>query len=174
MPKTREYKEKLVETLTEHLKQSKSAVLVGYKGLKVIETEELRNKLREKKIHFHITKNTLFKIALSNTGIEVAEELLDKPLAIAFATEDEVTPAKEIALFAKEHEAIEILGGILENEYIDENAIKQLASLPSREELYAKVVGSLAAPLSGMVNVLAGNIRGLVNVLGQYRDSVNK
>ncbi len=165
--------EKVVETLTEHLKQSKSAVLIGYKGLKVTETEELRNKLREKKVDFHVTKNTLFKIALSNTGIKVAPELLDKPLAIAFATEDEVTPAKEIDLFAKEHEALEVLGGILENEYIDEKAIKQLASLPSKEELYAKVVGSLAAPLSGMVNVLVGNIRGLVNVLSQYKEKIS-
>lgn len=173
MAKTREYKEKVVKTLTEHLAQSKSAVLIGYKGLKVAETEELRNRLREKKVHFHITKNTLFKIALKNTGITVSPELLDKPLAIAFATEDEVTPAKEIDLFAKEHEAIEILGGILENEYIDEHMIKRLASLPSKEELYAKLVGSIAAPLSGMVNVLAGNIRGLVSVLAKYRDKVS-
>ena len=173
MPKTKEYKAKVVDTLTEHLQQSKSAVLVGYKGLKVTETEELRNKLREKNIHFHVTKNTLFKIALSKTGIKVAPELLDKPMAIAFAMEDEVAPAKEIDLFAKQHEAIEILGGILENEFIDERAIKQLASLPSKEELYAKVVGSIASPLSGMVNVLAGNIRGLVNVLGQYRDKIS-
>lgn len=173
MAKTRVYKEKVIAELTEHLNQSKSAVLLGYKGLKVTETEELRNKLREKKVHFHITKNTLFKIALSNTGIVIAQELLDKPMAIAFATEDEVSVAKEIDLFAKQHEAIEILGGILEREFIDERTIKQLASLPSREELYAKVVGSIASPLSGMVNVLVGNIRGLVNVLSQYKEKIS-
>lgn len=165
MAKTKEQKENLVAGLDEKLSRAKSAVLIDYKGLKVRETEELRGILREKSVDFHITKNTLVKIALKKHGIEFDADIFKKPIAIAFAMEDEVAPAKEISLFAKKHEALEILGGILENRVIDAAAVKQLASLPSREELLAKMVGSIASPLSGMVNVLAGNLRGLVNVL---------
>ena len=170
MPKTREQKEKLIAGLTEKFGKAKSAVLFDYKGLKVKETEDLRKLLRDKSAEVIISKNTLVKIALSNTGIVVRDDILDKPLAIAFAYEDEIIPVKEIDLFAKKHEALEILGGIIENQFIDEFAVSRLAKLPSREELYAKMVGSIAAPLSGMVNVLAGNIRGLVTVLSAYRD----
>lgn len=165
MAKTREQKESSVAALNDKLDQAKSAVLIDYKGLKVKETEELRKSLRQKSVDFHIAKNTLVKIALKKHGIEFDAEIFKKPIAIAFAMEDEVAPAKEISLFAKKHEALEILGGILEKKMIDAAAVKQLALLPSREELLAKMVGSIASPLSGMVNVLVGNLRGLVNVL---------
>lgn len=172
MPKTREKKENLISKIDEQLQNSKSAVLVDYKGLKVSETEELRNALRAKGVVFNIVKNSLVKIALKKNGIEFDATIFTKPVAIAFAMEDEVAPAKEIDLFAKKHEAIEILGGILEKKMIDAAAVKQLASLPSREELLAKMVGSIASPLSGMVNVMVGNLRGLVNVLNARKSKV--
>lgn len=170
MAKTKDQKSQLLEKLDDKISRMKSAVIVDYKGLKVKETEELRNLLREKGVDFNVSKNSLTKIALKKNGIEFDESVFKKPVAVAFAMQDEVAPAKEITLFAKKNEAIEILGGILEKKYIDENMVKQLASLPSREELYGKVVGTIAAPLSGMVNVLAGNIRGLVNVLNGYKE----
>lgn len=171
MAKTRVKKEELIDRLNRQLDSAKSAVLVDYKGLKVSETEELRKTLRSKGAVFNIAKNTLVKIALKKHGIEFDEAIFKKPVAIAFAMEDEAIPAKEIDLFAKKHEAIEILGGILENKMVDSATIKRLAALPSREELLAKAVGSIAAPLSGMVNVLVGNIRGLVNVLNAFRET---
>lgn len=170
MPKTRVQKEVLISQLEEKLQSAKSAVLVDYKGLKVKETEELRGLLRAKAVDFHIVKNTLVKIAFKKHGIEFDEAIFTKPVAIAFAMKDEIAPAKEIDLFAKKHEALEILCGILENKMITAEIVKQLASLPSREELLAKMVGSIASPLSGMVNVLAGNLRGLVNVLNSYKE----
>lgn len=172
MPKTKEQKEQLLAGLNDKLQSAKSAVLVDYKGLKVNETEELRQILREKQIEFNVVKNTLVKIALKKQGIEFDASIFDKPVAIAFTLTDEVAPAKEINLFAKKHEALEILAGILEHKMIDASAVRQLASLPSREELLAKMVGSIASPLSGMVNVLAGNIRGLVNVINAYKSKV--
>lgn len=171
MPKTRVQKEELISKLDEKLINAKSAVLVDYKGLKVKETEELRKTLRTKDVDFHITKNTLVKIALKKQGIEFDQAIFKKPVAIAFASSDEVAPAKEIELFTKKHEALEILAGILEKKMIDAAAVKQLASLPSREQLLARVVGSIASPLSGMVNVMAGNLRGLVNVLNAYKEA---
>jgi large subunit ribosomal protein L10 len=87
--------------------------------------------------------------------------------------EDEVAPAKEITLFAKKNAAIEILGGILERKFIDDAMVRKLALLPSREQLHAQVVGTIAAPLSGLVNVFAGNMRGLVNVLNNHKEKVS-
>lgn len=170
MPKTKAKKEEIVAKLEAQLTSAKAAVLVNYKGMKVSETEELRKILRGKGVSFNVTKNTLVKIVLTKHGIKFDASLFEKPIAIAFANTDEVVAAKEIELFAKKNEAIEILGGILENKMIDTAMVKRLAALPSREELLAKIVGSIASPLSGMVNVMAGNLRGLVNVLKAVSD----
>lgn len=172
MPKTRAKKEELISKVDLQIANAKSAVLVDYKGLKVSESEELRRILRAKGVTFNVAKNTLVKIALRKHGIVFDEGIFKKPVAIAFASTDEVAPAKEIDLFAKKHEAIEILGGILENKMIDAAAVKRLALLPSREQLLAQMVGSIASPLTGMVNVLAGNIRGLMNVINAYKSKV--
>jgi len=165
MPKTKAKKEEIIAKLETQLASAKAAVLVNYKGMKVSETEELRKILREKGVSFNVTKNTLAKIVLTKHGIEFDESFFEHPIAIAFAASDEVVAAREIELFAKKNQAVEILGGILENKMIDTAMVKRLAALPSREELLAKIVGSIASPLSGMVNVLSGNLRGLVNVL---------
>ena len=172
MAKTRIEKEKMLAKLNDRLENSKSAVLVDYKGLKVKDIQDLRKSLLQKKVHFNVFKNSLIKIAFKKHGIEFDQGIFKKPIAIAFALEDEVSGAKEIDLFAKKNEALEILGGILEKKAIDADMVKRLAALPSREELLAKMVGSIASPLSGIVNVLVGNVRGLVNVLNAYREKI--
>lgn len=169
MAKSREQKEAMLSMLDSNFK-TKKAVIVDYQGLSVFEMEELRNKLEGNGIMFGVIKNTLAKIALKNSNIEAPDEILTKPLAVAFS-DDEVTPAKEIKNYSKEHEKLEILGGIIEKEFVPVATINSLALLPSREELYAKLVGSIAAPISGLVNVMAGNLRGLVSVLNQYKES---
>jgi len=171
MAKTKEKKAELIDKLDVQLQNAKSAVIVDYKGLKVKESEELRKILRSKGVQFSVTKNTLVKIVLTKHGIEFDKALFKKPVAIAFAMEDEVAPAKEIELFAKKHEAIEILGGMLENKMIDAAMVKRLASLPSKDQMRAQLVGTLAAPISGFVNVMAGNLRGLVQVLTAYKET---
>jgi len=171
MAKTREQKDQMIQSLDQKLQNMKSAVFVDYKGMKVKDISTLRRTLREKKVDFNVAKTTLLKIALEKNKIVIDQELLKKPLAVAFAMEDEVAPAKEISNFAKTNEAIEILAGLLENKEISADEVKRLAALPSREELYAKIVGSIASPLSGLVNVMAGNLRGLVNVLNAYKDT---
>lgn len=169
MAKTKEQKTQIIDNLKDKLARKKAIVLLNFRGLKVEESEELRKLLREKQIDLAVTKNTLLKIILNEKGISVADDVLSQPLALAFSYDDEVVISKEISLFAKEHEALEILGGILDEGYVSSDVIEKLAKLPSREELLAKLVGSIASPLSGMVNVLSGNIRGLVNVLMQYK-----
>ena len=165
MPKSRETKEKLIADLSDGIDKAKSAVLIDYKGLKVKETEELRKDLREKGIDFKVIKNSLFKIVLKNKKITIGDEILDRPLGMAIGYQDEAIPAKALNDFAKSHESLELLGGILEKEFIDEGKVKQLAMLPSKDQLRAMLLGTFSAPLTGFVNVAAGNIRGLMNVL---------
>ncbi|TSC93764.1 MAG: large subunit ribosomal protein L10 [Candidatus Berkelbacteria bacterium Athens1014_28] len=167
MAKTRAQKEEILEKISQNLKGKKS-VIVGYSGLAVKEMEKLRNSLEEKGVGFFVVKNTLVKIALKGEKITIDDEILEKPIAMAFSN-DEVASAKEIKNFSKEHEKLEIYGGIIENQFVPTSTISALALLPSREELIAKIVGTIAAPLSGFVNVLSGNIRGLVSVLNQYQ-----
>ena len=173
MAKTKDEKEKMIASLEDRISRMKSAVIVDYQGLKVKETEELRKILREKGVTFNISKNTLTKIVLKKHGIELDEGIFTKPVAIAFAMEDEVAPAKEIVLYAKTNEAIEILGGILENKFIDETVVKQLAALPTRDQLRGQLVSVIAAPISGMVNAFQGNLRGLVQVLNAHKEKIS-
>ncbi|MFA6081934.1 MAG: 50S ribosomal protein L10 [Patescibacteria group bacterium] len=167
MAKTKEAKNQLKDSLSDKLKRAKIAVLLKYQGLKVKDLEELRKSLRNMGIDMVVPKNSIAKISLKEQGIEVTGDAFSQPLAMIFSYDDEVKPAKEITLFAKSHEIVEILGGILENKMIDASVIKQLSTLPSREELLAKMVGSIASPLNGLVNVLSGVPRSLVNALKQ-------
>lgn len=170
MPKTKLQKEEIIKNLDDKIANMKSMVIVEYKGLKVKDIESLRKALLKQRVSFNVSKNTLTKIALRKSGIEFDEGVFKKPVAVAFALDDEVAPAKEIVLFAKTNEAINILGGVLERKFIDEAMIRKLASLPSKEELRAKMVGTIAAPMSGMVNAFAGNLRGVINALSAYKD----
>jgi len=171
---TREKKEQLVEALASKIRDAKAIVFTDYKGLSVEEISILRNNLREKGIEFKVLKNSLFKIAIKNSGTDISVDLLnDHPIGAAFSYKDEVEAAKIIYEFAKKHEAIEFVGGVLNGKAVDVDQVKILALMPGREEMYARVVGSLASPLRGLVNVVQGNLRGLVNVLDQYQKKIN-
>lgn len=170
MAKTRTQKEELLQEL-QGAASAKALVFTKYTGLSVKDLTELRNKLRASSSTYRVTKNTLLKKALSEAGHEIPQDIYDYQVAVAWSSTDEVEPNKIVAEFAKTHEMLGVLGALVNGEFIDAAGVKKLASLPSREELYAKVVGSIAAPLSGLVNVLGGNLRGLVSVLAQYRDS---
>jgi len=169
MKLTRTQKEQLVEKAVKDLDQAKSVILVNYKGLKVNEIQELKKKLREQGIGFQVIKNTLFKIALKKEGISFDEKLLDQPVAIVWGAQDEVIPAKVTFEFKKKAEKLEIIGGLINRDFADVSLIKQLAALPGRDELYARLVGSLNAPMHRLVNALQGNLRSLVYILEQYR-----
>ena len=168
MPKTKEQKVQIVQDLKSQL-QGKVALLVNYQGLTVQETEGLRDELYGNSAKISIIKNTLFKIAAKDIGIQIDESVFDQPLAILSAN-DEVTLSKILAKFAKEHEKVSIVGGWVDGNYIDATYIGKLSKLPGRDELLAKLVGSINAPISGFANVLAGNLRGLVSVIRQYRE----
>lgn len=170
---TKEKKKELIKEFESKLENSKSVVLADYRGLKVSQLQALRDKMFTAKIDLKVVKNKLFGLALKAKNISIEESILDKPLLAAFDSDDEVAPCKIINEFTKENESLQILGGVINKKFAALSEIKILANLASREEMYAKVVGSCAAPIRGFVNVLAGNLRGLMSVLRQYKESKN-
>ncbi|MCD4762034.1 50S ribosomal protein L10 [bacterium] len=167
MAKTKQQKKEMLADIKEKIDKSKSMVFTSFDSLGVKENEELRNKLKAEQSEYLVVKKTLLDIALKEKKIKgVDAKELEGKLAVVFGYEDEVAPAKIIAAFIKEYdEKIKFIGGFLENKYLDEDEINALSKLPSKQELYAKIVGSINAPVSGFVNVLAGNLRKLVYVI---------
>ena len=163
-------KEAVVKELTDKFSGAKSLVITDYLGLNVAEMTELRSKLREAGVEFKVVKNTLATIAANDVEMEEMTEYFSGPTAIAFGEDDAVSPAKVLVEFAKDHEVLEVKAGLLNGEIISKEKVESLAEIPSREELLAKAFASMKAPLSGLVNVLQGNIRGLVQVLNQIKE----
>jgi large subunit ribosomal protein L10 len=161
---TKQQKKELVIELSEKIKNSKSAVFVDFKGLKVKDVTDLKKELRKAGVEYIVVRKTLLDIALGNNKVEANVKGMEGQIAISIS-QDEVTAAKIIEKFAKTNENLKMLGGILGSQVMTEAEVKALAKTPSKEELLAKLVGTLNAPVSGFVNVLAGNIRGLVQVI---------
>jgi len=163
----KEQKGEILRTLKQKVSESKSIVFAKYDALTVKENEELRKQLKAENGEYLVAKKTLIDIALKENKIEgVDAKKLEGKVAIVFNFQDEVASAKVIDTFRKTHEGkIDFAGGVLENKFISANEVNSLAKLPSKQELYAKLVGTMNAPISGFVNVLAGNIRNLVTVL---------
>lgn len=172
MPKTRKQKQGDLQALTDNLAQAKGVVFVGYHGLTVPEAEILRRQARKENIIFRVIKKTLLSRALSATGHTIDVNAVGAGgLAVAFGLADEVSAAKILATFQKEHETLKIYGGILESKFVDSAAVLALAKLPGKQDLYAKLVGSINAPISGFVNALAGTMRGLLAALNGIKEA---
>ena len=164
-------KQAIVAELKEKLTGAKGAVLVNYRGLTVAQDTKLRRQLREAGVDYRVVKNTMTRIAAQEAGLEGLDVYLEGPTAMAISTTDPVAPAKIITDFVKEHklQVLEVKAGLVEGNVIDEKGVKALASLPSREVLIAKMLGSMQSPITGLVNVLQGSIRNLVYALDAVR-----
>ncbi len=172
MPKTKQKKQEISRDIAERLKKAKSVVFTSFNALTVKENETLRVELGKEDSEYYAAKKTLLARTLNDAKIEVDAREFDGQVAVTFGYADEVAPAKVLAKFVKDTDGrISFLGGILDGKFIDAAGIKQFASLPSKEELYAKLVGSINAPVSGFVNVLAGNLRSFMNVLSAIKDT---
>ncbi|HOW60764.1 MAG TPA: 50S ribosomal protein L10 [Candidatus Moranbacteria bacterium] len=168
---TKQQKIELVKNLTEKIKVAKTAVFVDFKGLKVKDSTDLKKALRAEGVDYVVVRKTLLDIALKNAGIKgISTKTMEGQVALSLSNIDEVAGAKIIDKFAKTNENIKMLGGFLGEQIMDAAEVKALAKIPSREELLAKLVGTLNAPVSGFVNVLAGNLRGLVQVLNAIKE----
>jgi len=163
---SREQKESQVAELKQEFGRSQMSILTAYSGLSVKASQELRKQMKSEGGNFRVVKNAMLKRAVAENFEDVDISALEGPVAVAFGYEDPVAPAKLIVDYAKKHETLTPIGAINANsEFFDADQVKRLAGLPGREQLTAQLVGTIAAPLSGFVNVLQGNLRGLVTVL---------
>ncbi len=174
MPKTKQQKEETVKMLADKMKEAKSLIFINFRGLKVKEVEELRRKCRQEEIDYLVAKKTLINLAFKESGLnDISSKKLENEVATVFGIKDEVTPAKIIQDFAKSHESLNIIGGLIEGKFISREKIIELSKLPSKDQLLSMVIGSIKAPVSGFVNVLSGNLRSLLYVLNAVKDSKN-
>ena len=171
MAKTREHKETALQTLARQLKKAKSVVFANFQGLKVKDTDDLRAKCRADGLTYVVTKKTLVRRALTAVGQELDTKTFSGGVSVLCA-DDEVAAAKTMAEFARTHEVAKIFGGMLDGVLVDAAKILALSKVPGRQELLSRLVGSINAPVSGFVNVLAGNLRGLVNVLQAVKKKI--
>lgn len=171
MAVTKQKKEQILADLNENMKSAKSVFFAKNLGLSVHQSQEMRTKLREGGNNFRVAKKTLIKKAANDgAGVEIPLEALDGAAGAAFAMEDELSAVKILAKFAKESEKIELTGGIFEGKSLSKEEVIALSQIPSREELLAKLLGSMQAPLSGFVGVGNQLISGLARVLNAYKE----
>jgi len=167
----RQDKEKIVGSLTEKVQGAKSIIFADYRGMTANEVRLLRKEMIAKGIDYGVYKKTLVRIALKNIEVEAKMGDYKGPIALAISNEDEVAPAKIIQKFARGKETLKIVGGVLQSKILSEVEAKNLARLPDKPELIARVVGSIGAPLNNFVGVLAGNIRQLMYVLNAVKET---
>lgn len=165
MAKTRAQKEQDLQELTDRLKSAKSVVLTDYRGTTVKDIDAFRKGLRKEGVASKVYKMTLVKKAMEANNIDASSIDYKTPVILSISEEDEVAPARVIKNLSKDIKTITILSGVFDNKFASREQVLVLADLPSKDELRAKLVGTINAPVSGFVNVLAGNLRGLVNVL---------
>jgi large subunit ribosomal protein L10 len=163
----RNEKDAVIAEVQQLLTDTENLFVSDYRGLTVEELAELRGKLRQSGASFKIVKNTLGGIAADRSGRVTVKELLAGPTAVTFCGEDLVAAAKALSDFAKTHPQLAVRGGVLDASLIDPDGVKALAGLPSRDVLIAQVVGTMAAPMTGLVTVLQGTISGFVRALDQ-------
>jgi large subunit ribosomal protein L10 len=175
MALTKTKKDDVVAEVAALLATSKLTVAAKYQGTTVKAMQELRRNAKGNGTVVKVIKNRLVIKALqqSNTFKEASVSDLTNMLLYAFNAEDEVAPAQALAAFAKTNPTIEFVGAFTaDGQFIDAEDVKALAALPSKEQLRGMLVGTIAAPLSGFVNVLAGNVRGVLNVLNARAESL--
>lgn len=164
---TKAFKQEKIEAMKEKFSKAKVAVVTDYKGFTVEEITKLRRELQKQDGDYMVTKNTLAKIAAKGTQYEVLDEALKGPIAIAFGFKDEVAPAKVLTKFIKEAKKGEILSAALDGKLLSKKETEVLSNLPSKEELYAKMLGSINSPATGIVGAVNAVMSGLVRAMDQ-------
>ena len=150
-----EQKQVVIDEIKEKYKKAQSAVVIDYMGITVEEADAMRRKLREANVDYTVYKNTLAKRAIQGTDFEPLAEVLEGPSAFAFSYEDATAPARVLNDAIKEFKKMEFKGGFVEGEYYDKDAITQIASIPSRDVLISKFMGSIQSPIANFARVVS-------------------
>jgi len=172
---TRQKKEEIVADVQQLLTDGKMTVVMNYRGLGVKQFQALRREARNNDVKIVIAKNRLVKLAMQGVDHlkDIDPALLNDQVGLAIGMTDEVAPAQVLAEFAKTNPALELLGAYnADGDVLDQPQVDALSKLPSKQQLQGQLVGTIAAPLTGFVNVLSGNIRGLANVLNARAQSL--
>ena len=150
-----ELKKPIVEEISANIADAQGIVLVNYSGLTVAQDTQLRKELREAGIIYKVYKNTMMNFAFQGTPCEAMCKDLDGTNALAISKTDATAPARIIAKFAKTAPKLELVAGVVEGGYYDQNGIKALAEVPSREELLGKLLGSIQSPIANFARVIS-------------------
>ena len=150
---TKEQKKVYIDEISKQFENSKAVMVTHYQGLTMPQIDELRAKMREHGIIFKITKNRITKLALEKTRCKDLAGLFTGPTAVAFG-EDAIISARILSKFAKDNENLKLIGGIMENEVLDQAGVQNVATLPTLDEARANIVGILNAPASKLVSIL--------------------
>ena len=164
-----EAKAAVVAEIKEKIQSAQSMVFLDYRGLTVEEVTELRSQFRAAGVEYKVLKNTLIQRAANEAELAGLEPFLSGPTAVAFGIQDPVAPAKILTEYIKKTKKATIKGGVLEGQVIDAKGVEALANMPSREQLLAKMLGSMNAPITGLVTVLGGTISAFVRALDAIR-----
>lgn len=149
-----ELKQPVVDEISANIKEAQSVVLVDYRGLTVDQDTRLRKELRDAGITYKVYKNTMMNFAFKGTDFEALAPYLEGPSAVAISNTDATAPARILCKFAKEADKLEIKGGVVEGIAYDANGIIDIAKIPSREELLAKLLGSMQSPITNFARVM--------------------
>ena len=167
---TKAFKSEKIDAIKSKIEKAQVAIVTEYKGFSVEEITKLRREIQKDGGDYMVTKNTLAKIAVKGTDYEALTEKLTGPIALAFGFSDPVSPAKAVTKFIKETKKGEILGAVLDGKLLSVEETKALANLPTKEELYAKMLGSINSPASGIVGCVNGVMASLTRAIAAVRD----
>ena len=167
---TKAFKDEKIEKIKEKVDKAQVAILTNYQGLTVEEITKLRRSIQQGGGDYMVTKNTLTKIAIKDTPYEVLSDSLKGPSAIAFGFEDPVSPAKALSKFIKDAKKGEIVAAVLEGKLLTAQEAKALSNLPTKEELYAKMLGCVNSPATGIVGSINAVMAQLTRAMAAVRD----
>ena len=167
---TKAFKSEKIDAIKANIEKAQVAIITEYSGLSVEEITKLRREVQKGGGDYMVTKNTLAKIAIKGTSYEAMAEKLTGPIALAFGFEDPVSPAKAVSKFIKDTKKGEIVGAVLDGKLLSAEETKALANLPSKSELYAKMLGSINSPASGIVGSINAVMSQLTRAMAAVRD----
>ncbi len=167
---TKAFKSEKIDAIKAKLEKAQVAIVTEFNGLSVEEITNLRRALQKEGGDYMVTKNTLAKIAVKGTDFEVLADSFKGPIALAFGFEDQVSPAKAVAKFIKDTKKGVILGAAMDGKLLSAAETEALAKLPSKEELIAKILGSINSPASGIANSVNAVMAQLTRAMAAVRD----